>query len=89
MENDETKQDAIVPQVLIRTNLDICCYEMILDTSNPTTQTRSGQRFIVGVHFTKFNGNQKEQLAFLFKEMACSIGKFWEELPAESINASQ
>jgi hypothetical protein len=67
------------PIVTIRTNLDSCCYEMILDTSNPTTQISNGQRFTQRTHFTTFDGNQKKQLVFLFREMANLIEKEWEE----------
>jgi hypothetical protein len=52
---------------------------MILDTSNPTTQIGDGQRFTQRTHFTTFNGNQKKQLVFLFREMANLIEEGWEE----------
>jgi hypothetical protein len=80
-ENRMTKPidiEAIMPQVIIRKNLGNCCYEMILDTSNPTTQDRSGQRFTQRIHFSKFDGNQKNQLVFLFREMANLIERGWE-----------
>jgi hypothetical protein len=80
METQQTQPqtEAIAPHVLIRENLDIYRYEMVLDTSNPTTQNRSGQRFVVSVHLTKFSGGRKEQLVFLFKEMARLIEEGWE-----------
>jgi hypothetical protein len=75
----DTQSYQTTPIVTIRTNLDSCCYEIILDTSNPTTQISNGQRFTQRTHFTAFNGNQKKQLVFLFREMANLIEEGWEE----------